>query len=44
MDKLIELLKKLASEGFYGSLEIKFEAGKVVLLKKTQTIKISAGQ
>jgi len=40
MEKLIELLKKLIADRFFGSLEIKFEAGKVIFLRKTQTIKV----
>ncbi len=40
MDKVIELIKKLVMDRFYGSLEIKFEAGKVILLRKVQTIKV----
>ncbi len=39
MHNINELLTELASQRFYGSLEIKFEAGKVVLLRKTETIK-----
>ena len=34
-----ELISQMSSERFYGSLEIKFEAGRVVLLKKTETVK-----
>ena len=33
------LLADLERERFYGSVEVKFEAGKVVLLRKTETIK-----
>lgn len=33
------MLLELEHSGFYGSLELKFEAGSVVLLKKTETIK-----
>ncbi len=33
------LLQEMARRRFYGSLEIKLEAGKVVLLRKTETIK-----
>ena len=40
MEKLIELLKKLVADKFHGSLEIRFEAGKVTFLKKVQTIKV----
>jgi len=34
-----EVLSDLERSRFYGSLEIKFEAGRVVLLRKTETIK-----
>jgi hypothetical protein len=34
-----EIVRELERAHFYGSLEIKFEAGRVVLLKKTETIK-----
>ena len=40
MEKLIELIQKLATDRFYGKLEISFENGKVVLLRKVQTIKV----
>jgi hypothetical protein len=33
------LLNDLERAGFWGSLEITFQAGKVVLLKKTETLK-----
>jgi hypothetical protein len=36
---LERVLNELARDRFYGSLEIKFEAGKPVLLRKTETIK-----
>ena len=39
MENLSQLLADLKQQGFYGSLEIKFEAGGVVLLRKTETIK-----
>lgn len=39
MDSVDQLLTELERQRFYGSLEIKFEAGKVVLLRKTETIK-----
>ena len=39
MQRLDQLLADLEKQRFYGSLEIKFEAGKVVLLRKTETIK-----
>jgi hypothetical protein len=34
-----EMVRELGRTRFYGSLEIKFEAGRVVLVKKTETIK-----
>jgi len=33
------ILKELERERFYGSLEMKFEAGRMVLISKTETIK-----
>jgi hypothetical protein len=33
------MLEALTRERFYGSMEIKFEAGKPVLFRKTETIK-----
>ena len=40
MEKLIDLIKKLIADKFHGSLEIRFEAGKIIFLKKVQTIKV----
>jgi len=37
----VAILNDLVSRGFWGSLEITFQAGKVVLLKKTETLKPS---
>jgi hypothetical protein len=39
MNDLIQLLHQLEQSRFYGVLEVKFEAGNVVLLKKTETFK-----
>ena len=36
---LAPLLAELEQSRFYGSVEIKYEAGRVVLLRKTETIK-----
>jgi len=33
------LLSELERARFYGSLEVKFEAGRVVLIRKTETLK-----
>ena len=38
------LLEQLRQERFFGSLEIKLEAGDVVLLRKTETIKPGINQ
>jgi hypothetical protein len=39
MQALTEILKDLQTASFYGSLELKFEAGRVVLVRKTETLK-----
>ena len=38
-ESVSELLNGFARAHFYGTVEIKFEAGKAVLLRKTETIK-----
>ena len=40
MEKLFDLIKKLIYNKFYGELVIKFESGNVVIIKKTESIKI----
>lgn len=39
MGSVERVLSELERDRFYGSVEIKFEAGKAVLLRKTETIK-----
>lgn len=39
MEDLIRLFHQLETQRFYGSLEVKFEAGHIVLLKKSETLK-----
>jgi len=39
MNAVSDVLNELERGRFYGSVEIKFEAGRVVLLRKTETIK-----
>ena len=34
-----EMLEELQAREFYGSLELKFEGGSIVLVKKTETMK-----
>lgn len=41
LEKLVKLLKDLMDKKFYGSVEIKFEAGNVVIIRKTESIKLS---
>ena len=36
---IADLVEELERGRFFGSLELKFEAGQVVLLRKTETIK-----
>ena len=40
MNKLIDLIRKLIELKFFGKLEISFENGKIVLVKKTETMKL----
>ena len=39
MLRVSDIIRELECNGFYGSLEVKFEAGRVVLVRKTETIK-----
>jgi len=40
LKKLIALINVLIDNKFYGSLEIKFEAGKIIVCKKEESIKL----
>ena len=40
MDKLIAIIKDLIAKAFYGELTIKFEHGKIVLVRKTENMKM----
>jgi hypothetical protein len=40
MTKLYEMIREILDSGFYGSIEVKFEAGKVTIIRKTESIKI----
>lgn len=40
LDTLYEMLRDICNSGFYGSLEVKFEAGRVTIIKRTESIKI----
>jgi hypothetical protein len=36
---ILQLLNDLSASSFWGSLELKFEAGRIVLVRKSETIK-----
>ena len=38
--KLFDILKDLVHNAFYGEVVIKMEAGKIVVIKKTESIKL----
>jgi hypothetical protein len=40
LEKLFRLIRELIENKFYGELVIKFEAGKITICKKTESIKI----
>lgn len=40
MNILLDLIKKLMEIKFYGEIVIKFEAGKPVIVRKTENIKL----
>jgi hypothetical protein len=40
MDKIIALIKEFIENRIYGSIEVKFEAGKIVNVKKTESVKV----
>ena len=39
MQEVTKLIEQLSREKFFGALTIKFESGKVVILRKEETIK-----
>ena len=40
LTKLYEIFRETIDAEFYGTVEIKFEAGKVTIIRKTESIKI----
>lgn len=40
MEKILKLIKSLTEQNFYGTIELRFEEGKIVFVKKTETIKV----
>ena len=43
MNELLQLLRQLEQSHFYGSLEVRFEAGHVTVIRKTESIKPREG-
>lgn len=43
MNELTQLLKQLEASHFYGSVEVRFEAGHITVIRKTESIKPNAG-
>jgi hypothetical protein len=43
MNELIIMLRQLEATKFYGAVEIKFEAGHVIVIRKTESIKPGTG-
>ena len=41
MDKIIALIKEFIENRLYGKIEITFESGKVVNMKKTESINVA---
>jgi hypothetical protein len=41
VNKLIELLKRLEEERFYGTVSLEFKAGERFLVRKEQTLKLN---
>jgi hypothetical protein len=39
MNEAIEMIEQLVRDRFYGAITIKFEAGRIVTIKKEQTFK-----
>lgn len=40
LTRLYEIMREMFQSQYYGSLEVKFEAGKVTIVKKTESLKI----
>ena len=40
LTQLYELLRDMFQEDYYGSVEVKFEAGEVTIVRKTESLKI----
>ncbi len=40
MEQLNDMLKEMFQTNFYGSVEVKFEAGRVTIIRKTESVKL----
>jgi len=40
MEKLFKLIKELINARFYGTIEVKLEAGNITLVRKIENIKL----
>lgn len=40
LTRLYEIMRETVESGFYGSVEVKFEAGKITIIRKTESIKL----
>jgi len=40
LDQLINFIKDLINKHYYGEITVKFEAGRIVLIRKLQNIKL----
>lgn len=40
MEQLQEMLREMFQTSFYGSVEVKFEAGRVTIIRKTESVKL----
>lgn len=40
MDRLFSIIRDLVTKKFYGEIVVKFEAGTIVLVRKTENIKV----
>lgn len=38
-ESILTMLRQLEQQRFYGSIELKLESGRIVLIRKTETIK-----
>jgi hypothetical protein len=43
-DDLLEFLRALRDSNFYGSVELKYENGRLTIARKTETIKLNNDQ